>query len=43
MNRFDIHSIMYPCKELMGTSSRIEKENILKKNADKNFKVKQQK
>lgn len=34
MNRFDIHSIMYPCKELMGTSSRIEKENILKKNAD---------
>lgn len=34
MNRLDIHSIMYPCKELMGTSSRIEKENILKKNAD---------
>ena len=32
MNKFDIHSIMYPCKELMSTSSRIEKENILKKN-----------
>lgn len=34
MNRFDIYSVIIPCDELIGTSSRLEKEEILRANID---------
>lgn len=34
MNKFDIYSVIIPCDELMNTSSRLEKEEILRANID---------
>ena len=34
MNKFDIYSVIIPCEELINTSSRLEKEEILKENID---------
>lgn len=34
MNKFDIYSVIIPCEELINTSSRLEKEEILKANID---------
>lgn len=34
MNKWNIYSVIAPCKELMNTSSRLEKESILKENID---------
>ena len=34
MDKFDIYSVINPCNELINTSSRIEKEKILKANID---------
>lgn len=34
MNKFDIYSVIIPCDKLMNTSSRLEKEEILKANID---------
>ena len=34
MNKFDIYSVIIPCDELMSTSSRLEKEEILRANID---------
>lgn len=34
MNKFDIYSVIIPCDELIGTSSRLEKEEILRANID---------
>lgn len=34
MNKWNIYSVITPCKELMNTSSRLEKESILKENID---------
>ena len=34
MNKFDIYSVITPCEKLMSTSSRLEKEEILRENID---------
>lgn len=34
MNKFDIYSVITPCGQLMNTSSRLEKEEILRENID---------
>ena len=34
MNKFDIYSVIIPCDELINTSSRLEKEEILRANID---------
>lgn len=34
MNKFDIYSVIIPCDELMNTSLRLEKEEILRANID---------
>lgn len=34
MNKFDIYNVITPCGQLMNTSSRLEKEEILKANID---------
>lgn len=34
MNKFDIYSVIIPCEELINTSSRLEKEEILRANID---------
>lgn len=34
MNKFDIYNVIIPCDELISTSSRLEKEEILKANID---------